>query len=541
MQREFSIFKIPENTKHILWLFLYFTGISLAIILSGYAFFSVNDDLTLWNFLTAGESGTLIMSYPLSALISTLYNYIPQVQWYSLILFIYMLVINMLFAFYIPKLHDKYVKVFSIFIATIILIKVWMGMTITLLTLLLIALSAPLIRNHQVSFWSLLLLASFLRNEIIVSILPLLIIAYLLLFRKRSLTQKKVISILILFSAILLNHFSPSLDSEYKEWLHYNSARTYFQDLKGPEKKNIFSEDEKTIFHARWNQDTTLLPTEKVIQAAGSKIDVITNKFSKLTIKDILITLYHHKLLIFLILITMYIIYKEQKYITKVLYASYPIALFPLLFIRDLDRVTFPLIILWSILLFIKLLKDQKITLLKSFLFISIFILIVELPAAAVRVLKKHEYETLKNEFVHLMDKYPMKYEPALVCPRSFDRNIGAVLREYRLFDESQWISYNNQDGFSPGGWAVRHPYFYKAHNISFKDETRKYKTFYEFLIDENTAFIGSKISDSTTNNVILGMYDKKYINQENCHHEIKVLDESEHFSITQIIKKCGK
>ena len=84
-----------------------------------------------------------------------------------------------------------------------------------------------------------------------------------------------------------------------------------------------------------------------------------------------------------------------------------------------------------------------------------------------------------------------------------------------------------------------RHSYFYRTHDISFKEERRKYKTFYEFLIDENTGFIGSKIGNPAMSSAILKMYDEKYVHEENCHHEIKVLDESEHFSITQIIKKC--
>ncbi len=130
-----------------------------------------------------------------------------------------------------------------------------------------------------------------------------------------------------------------------------------------------------------------------------------------------------------------------------------------------------------------------------------------------------------------------MKYEPALGFPRSFQDTI-IVLKQNRLFYESQWI----QDGsMLLAGWASRHPYFYKSHDISFKGEKRKYKTFYEFLMDENTGFIGSKISDPITNSSILKMYDKKYPLERDCHHVIKTLDESEHFSITQIIKKCEK
>lgn len=537
MQKEHLLFQTQENTKYMLWLFFYFTVISLAIVLSGYSLFSANDDLSLWNFLIAKEGGTLIMSDVLSILISTLYDFIPQIQWYSLTLYIYMSVISLLFAFYIAKLKDKHLKIILILLGTIILIHTWMSITITLVTLLLIVLSVPLIRNHQVGFWALLLLASFLRTDIIISTLPLLVIAYLLLFKKESLTKKKTITIFILFGAILFNYFSPALDNEYSEWLRYNKARTYFTDLNGVDEKNVLSEDEKILVYTWWQQDEILLPTEKVIQAAGSKIDVIVNRFSKLTIKNILGLLYRHPLLIFLILMTIYIVYKEPKNIPRALYILFAIGLLTLLLIRDLDRVTFPLIILWSILLFIKLLKDQEYTILKGFLSIAALILIVELPRD--RVLKSQDNDKLKDEFVYLMNKYPMKYEPALGFPRSFGRESGIALKQNRLFDEDQWISYNNPSGLLPSGWIVRNSYFYRTRDISFKGEKRKHKTFYEFLIDENTGFIGSKTSDSSMNNTILRMYDKQYISQKNCHHEIKVLDESKHFSITQIFIEC--
>ncbi len=533
-----TFFKIDIKIQSVLVLFLYFTAVSLSIILSGYTFLGSNDGLNLLAFLVDGESRTLIMSYPLSTLISTLYDKVPQVQWYSITIFIYMSVISVLFSIYITKLKDKHLQIILILLSTVILIHAWLGITITLMTLLLIVLAVPLIRDHQVAFWSLFLLASFLRMNIIVSILPLLVITYLLLFKKASLTIKKVIVILILLSAVLFNYISPSLDHEYKEWLQYSKARAYFIDLNGIDKKDILSEDEKIITHTWWVQDEVLLPTEKVIQASGSKTDVIINRFTHLTTNNTLGIFYRHKLLIFLFLITMYIIYyKEQKISPRILYVLFVIGLFTLFIVRDTWRVTFPLVMLWSILIFLKLFKDQKITLLKSFLLIAALIWIIELPIR--RIIHNQENENLKNEFIHLAKIHPtMTYEIPYSFPRDYDSNLGAVLSQNHFFNEGQWVSVDNDKLLLPS-WIIRHPYFYKSYEISTKEEKRKYKTYYEFLMDGNTGFIGSKRTDSLLNTAILKMYDKHYPVQEDCHHAVKVIDELEHFSITQIIEKC--
>lgn len=531
-------FNTDTNIQSILFLFLYFTAVSLTMILSEYTFLGSNDGLNLLAFLVDGESRTLIMSYPLSILISTLYDNMPNVQWYSITIFIYMSVISVLFSIYIAKLKDKYLKITLILLSTIILIHAWLGITITLMTLLLIVLAVPLIRDHQIAFWSLILLASFLRINIMVSILPLLVITYLLLFNKESLTIKKVILILILLSAVLFNKFSPSLDHEYKEWLQYTKARTYFIDLNGQDKKNILSENEKIISFTWWVQDEILLPTEKVIQASGSSIDVITDRYTKLNIKDILGIFYHHKLFIFLTLLTIYIVFKEQKNRVRTLYLIFPMGLFTLLIIRDVDRVTFPLVLLWSMLIVLKLFKDQKITLLKSFLLIAALVLLVELPVS--RIIHYQDRENLKKEFLDLTNKYSMKYEIPYSFPRDYDSNLGKVLNQNHFFNEGQWVSVANDKLLLPS-WIIRHPYFYKSYDISTKDEKRKYKTYYEFLMNENTGFIGSKRSDSLINTTILKMYDKHYFVQKDCHHMIKTVDESEHFSITKIIEKCEK
>ena len=221
------LLKTDTNMQNVLVLFLYFTTVSVVMITSGYTYLNDNDDLILWSLLTTGEPRTLIMSYPLSIVLSTLYNYFPQVEWYSLMVFFYLSLISLLFSFYISLLNDKYLKILSILIGTIILIHVWLQVSVTLLTLLLIVVSIPLVRKHQVIFWILVVIASFLRVGIIFSLSPILFLAYLLLFEKKYLTLKQIFTILALSIVILFNYISPSFNKEYTEWMQYNKARAF--------------------------------------------------------------------------------------------------------------------------------------------------------------------------------------------------------------------------------------------------------------------------------------------------------------------------
>jgi hypothetical protein len=530
-----------NNKKIILLLFLYFTAISFFMIVSKYTFINDNDDLILWSLLVDGEPKTLIMSYPLSLLMTSLYDHFPHMQWYSLIVFFYISLISLLFSYYISTLNDKYVKALSILLATLILIHIWLQVSVTILTLLLVAVSIPLVRKHQVVFWILLLTASFLRTGIIISLLPLFAIAYFLLYEKKYLTYKKAFIILVLGSLTMFNYISMSFDKEYNEWRRYNAARSYFVDYGGIDTKGILSEGEKSILYIWWAQDDVLVPTEKVIKASGTLKNVIIERLSEMlhspveAARFLYKTERNHKLLIFIILITLYIIYKEQSNFYRAVYLLFMFGFFGLTLIRDNDRGVFPIIVLWSVLIFLKLLEKKEIVLLKSFLFAAVLITAVNLPVE--RIQNRAINEKLRFEFVQLIDSYPMKYEVSSSFPRIL-KDVGVVFVQSHIFFEKYWI-HIGRDRILLSAWIARHPYFYKTHNISFKDKKRKYENFYEFLMDDNTGFIGSKIISSKINSTILAMYDRKRPHPQGCHHSIKVLRETEHFSIVQLILNC--
>lgn len=383
----------------------------------------------------------------------------------------------------------------------------------------------------------------FLRIGILVSLLPLFGIVYVLLFNKKSMTYRNYILIFVLFCSIVFNFISPNLNKEYKEWLQYNKARTYFVDLKGYPKKNTLSQDETFLARNWWAEDDTLLSTEKVISTART-VPIATvqalyksTKSFKHFVHVIIDKIYTHKLIIFLVIFTLYLIYKESKIYNKVFYLIFMVGFFLVIILRDHDRVTFPIMILWSILVFLKLYEQQTNLFSKIFLFVTIPMLIDALPIN--RIVNKDQNEKLKTEFIQLTQKYPqMKYEVSTVFPRLWLSDIDEVFKQSHLFDEGRWM-HCTRNSIMLSSWIARHPYFYKFHNISFKEQKRKYNSYYEFLLDKNTGFIGTIKPEEQINNTILKMYDEKHSDQENCHHSIKVLCESEHFSLTQLTKKC--
>ncbi len=532
---------LSHSEYKIILLFLYFTAIIVLLSLSGYTFLEDLDEAILQGFLSQGEPRTLTMSYPLSLLLSFLYSIAPTFSWYSIVILSYSLLISLLMAIYIQKLeYNKYFKISFFIISTLLLVYILFNVSITLITLLLIALSMPLIRNHPVSFWALLLLASFLRTEIIISLLPLLIIAYLLLFKKNAFTQKKLLVVLMFFSMVLVNYFSPSLNGEYREWLQFNKARTYFNDAKGLDKNNILTKDEQSLAHTWWIHDPALYPADKIIQAAGSKSDAILNKLLK---KNILKTTlgkgYYNPILILFALLTFYMIYLEKNNLRKSYYFLFGLGFLVLILVRDVERVTLPLTVLWGILLYFGLLNKNKTILLKGLFFFSILYLFVKIPWSYITDYQQNEQ--LVNEFKEITNRNEMKLEHSIGFPTSMDF-IPQVFEQNHLLQEKKWVTFDNT--LLPASWLAMHPFFFESHDISFKNMERKYSSYYEYLIDDHTGIIGSKektIIDKFLTKNLLRMYDEKFENNNSCYHKVEIVDQSKNFIISRIVKKCEK
>ena len=515
-------------------LFLVFTLFSVVLIKLNLSYLGTIDDPYLREFLYNGENRTLIMSYPLSSVLVYLYGHFPQVQWLSWTFFLYMEAAIALYAYYISRMENRGIRISMILFGFVVLLFAWMNITITLLTLLLIVLAMPLVKRHQIAFWAFFLFASLLRDTIVLSVLPLLAVGYAMFFDRKYFTKKRFVAVSFLVLAVAANIYSPKLDGAYQNWLDFYHARVYFTDLHGKDEKGIMSESENLIANSWYAQDESLLPSKKIMAAAGSELDVVVYRLTHMKLRHVLSELYHHKILLILLLVTFYLLfYAQMSRRKKVLYVVYIIGFFTLLFIRDVNRVTYPLIFLWMIFLVNDLLKLGKTKEIYAMFFAATVALIIDLPIYN----RMHQPKALEHEheLVELMKKHDYMYEPGLGFPVKVNSAFVDALSQNRMFDEENWIS----NYILPAGWMSRHPFFYRSHNIG-KGSGGKYAAYYDYLISAESAFVGSKDMDEEMNAKILDMYDKLYGENGRCHHEVVLVDESKNFSLVKVKRVCS-
>jgi len=536
-----SIFTEDQFKKNdFIIIFLFFTSIILFLSLTGYTFLGVQDEVQLQSTLAAGDPRNYMMSYPLSILVSFLYTKLPAIPWYSILMLLYISLISLLMAIYIARSNnDKFLKYILLSLFTLILILILFDVTVTLISVMLIVFAVPLIRNHQIYFWILLFLASLLRVEMILNISPLILLVYLTLVRKTSFNAKSTLLMLFLLAAMSLNYISSSFDKEYKEWLTFQKARIYFNDKKGTNKKNILTNDEFQLAHSWWICDPDIYPVDKIMKAAGSNVDVIRDVvLTKYGIKRALNKVYQNKILLVLILLTLYILYLEKNNLRRGYYILFTIGFFSLILVKDQQRTTLPVVMLWSMILVLTLLKNHKDTVLKIFLFFVIVHTVMETPWEKVTNYKQNEQ--LVSEFKNLVKRNGnMKLEPPSGFTASW-KLTQTVLEQNHLLYEKDDVDFNHHLVLAQ--WFTMHPIFFEQHDITFKNTKRKFNTYYEYLLDVNTGIIGSK--DRITINPFLAenllrMYDEKFAVELACHHKIKIVDESEHFIVKQIVKEC--
>lgn len=531
-----------KNTEFVI-IFLFFISIILGLSLSGYTFLGTQSEIQLQSTLSLGTPRNFMMSYPLSIFVSILYTNVPGVPWYSVVMLLYIVLISFIMALYVAKVdYGKYVKFLLFTLFTALLIFMLFETSITLLTMLLIVFSIPLIRGHQAYFWFLLFLASLLREEIIFSLLPLVILSYMIRIKKTSFTKKNLLLAVFFAVVILSNHLSVSLDKEYKEWVDFTKSRMYFTDLSGTDKHHILTKDEFELSRTWWLCDLDLYPVKKISQAAGSILDILQEKVTRHGfIRHLAGKIYHNKLLALLLLLTIYMIYLEKNNLRRGYYILFAIGFLTLIIVKDVQRTTFPLMLMWSTILFLGFLEKRKDFMMKGLLFVLLFFISIDIPWT--KVTDYHKNEQLVAEFKELINRNNMQLEMPAGFMASWDFSAN-VLKQGHLLMEKDWVDYNRYLLLS--GWFTMHPFFFEQHNISFKNVKRKYNSYYEYLLDSNTGIIGDlegkkHIRPFLANN-LLRLYDEKFIKKgSGCYHKVKIVDQSEHFAIRQIVKVCDK
>ena len=540
VRNNFLPFQLSKKSEFILTI-LFFTAIIILFTFTNHTFLGIQDEVQLQATLSAGDPKNYDTSYPLALLAGMLYKNFPDISWYSVIMLSYIWIIAILMAIYIvvPDYKNRFFKYSLFILALFMTIYMLIATEGTFLTLMLVIAAIPLIRKHQAWFWFFLWLASFLREELIVSVAPLYILAYLLSVKKSSFSKKNIAIIVLFASGIAFNHLSPALDKEYSKWLEFTKARLYFTDLTGMDEKHILTKDEYELAKTWWICDTELYPVDKIPLAAGSTLDAVKDKifYEKELPRRIFAIPYHHPIIILLALLTLYLIYDEKSNIRRGYFLLFGIGFVLLLLVKDVERVTFPLLLLWWMIVILEFIRNGRNKLLN--ISIPIVILFVLSQTPWFKLIDYQQNEALVKEFKAILKKNKMQLEISSGFTASWDY-LTTVLKQNHLMDEKNWVDYNNDLLLS--GWFTQHPLCLKQHNISFEGVKRKYDRYYDWLLAPDTGIIGAKgetkhIRPFLANN-LLRMYDEK-LAEPGCRHEVKTVDESEHFIIHQIIKVC--
>ncbi len=529
---------IPEH----LYYFALFAALSLFYILYGYASLGTNDDWALWGILHAkGIYGTLIMSYPLSYLISHLYDLFPQVQWYSTTLALVIAVNFYVIAHYIATERSILLKVTLLVFALLWLTYLWFNLTVTILTVTTMISAVGLLSRNLLLSFAFVLLASLLRIDIMIITLPYYAVAYFILRTSLRMRKKELLGLLLLLLTVAASLFMQQQDRPYNEWRKFNNARAAIVDmgiLDVP--KGYFSPEERFCITAGWWQDKALLPTEKVVATTPKFTRILQNNIEKIHLLHFIKT-YKFKewlwLLLAVSLVLMAIHFRNRRVFFIPVFAAGVVLL---LITRDVERVTIPMIILWAYILFEALRPYNVLRILFGVLFTWIM-LTYESPLLTYRYFK--ENTALLNEAHRLIAKSGKVCEVSINFPTHPANTLNTLFLANYLFHEPDWMQLGSGE-ILPRGWLARHPFFYQSHQIATETHPRrKFKDYHAYLVDEGTVFFGSRylVLDRPFKVYLLKAYDKKYLkSRPECRHRVRLIETSEHFGISQIYIDCN-
>jgi len=527
-------------SEHLFYFFM-FIIISFLYIVNGYASLAINDDWALRGMLVAkGIYNTFMMSYPLSFLVSHLYDFLPSFQWYSVLISLVMGVNFYLWAQYIEK-NTSYIQKTILFTLAILWLSfLWFNMSITILTVTTMLSAVGMIRTNLLVSFTLIFLASLLRTDIMIMLIPYYLVSYFILRDALSLNKKELFSIALLIILVASPLVIQKQDRFYTDWLAFNKARSSIVDIgvMGVE-KDFFTPEEWFCAEIGWWQDKELLPTKKVVAATPTLTNIIQSYIPKI---DLLHFIKHYKFKhwFWLLLATslLVMIFNARKKRVVMMVPLLVIGVVLLLILRDVERVTVPLIMLWAYVMFesLKSYRSISIILLLSFTYIFYYYSSSQLGYRYFQ-----ENMALQKEARQLLAKSNKSCEVSNAYPTAFSHELNIVFQANYLFHENSWLRLDDKE-ILPGGWLSRGKYFYITHHLSDSYIKRRYPTYHDYLIDDKTAFFGSRrLVKSKSYDTLLNAYDKRYLKKKpNCKHKTFIVDESKHFSISQIRVDCN-
>ena len=524
--------------------FAFFMMVSLYYVLNGYAVLGTNDDWALWGMLQyKGIYGTLIMSYPMSFFISKLYDIFPAFPWYSTLLATIIGINFYLISCYIKRV-DSYLQAILLLALSFLLISYfWFNVTITGLTALTMVTSIGLINKDLKLSLVVMFLAFLLRSDIMFIFVPFYIVSYLILRERLKPKKDELITLGAVIVLIAMALYVQRQDTFYMEWLTFNKARSAIVDLAILNvDKNYFTPIEKFCYQVGWFQDPQLLSTAKLTTTLPSLSEVFAHNIQKIDLMNFIL---HYKfrywlwLLLGTTAIALLVGLKQKRVFFIVLLVA---GIILLLITRDVERVTIPIIILWSYILF-EILKQHKVV---STLFLALFLYFFYLyfipQWTKIDDTRIEAFKHLQKEANGLIKKSKKVCDISINFPTNPINELNIVFMANYLFEEDKWIKID-KGGVLPTGWLVRNRFFYETHDLSDTHTERKYKTYHDFLVDDDTAFFGSKsLTRSGSFKFLLKTYDKRYLkDRPNCKHKTKLIATSKHFGISQVQVVCKK
>ena len=520
--------------------FLLFVLVSLFYIMYGYASLGTNDDWALWGMLKAkGIYGTLIMSYPLSYIMSHLYDLFPRIPWYSVLIASIMAIHFYFLSIYIAKQDSLLRKLLMLIFALLWMTYIWFNASITILTVATMITAVGLLRDHFLLSIFFVFVASLLRLDIAIITLPYYIVAFFILRKTLHIKQSEAAGILITIFLIFSSVYIQNQDQSYTQWLKFNKARAAIVDMGILDvDKDYFTPNEQFCIAAGWWQDEELLPSDKIIATTPPLKKILQQNVKKLHFFDF-IKAYKFKEWLWLLLavsaIAILLNLRNRKGLF-LLFLSLGVLL--LLITRDVDRVTIPMIYMWAFILYETLRPYQKF----RTIFLLMFVVILyyyESPLLGYRYYK--ENTALQKEAQELIKKSAKVYDVSINYPTAYSNELTTIFIANYLFHEDNWMPLNDKE-ILPGGWLSRHPFFYQSHHISDTKTKRKYTSYRDFLVDKDTAFFGGKflVKDKSFKVNLLKKYDDLYLkNRPGCVHKTVIINQSKHFAISQIKVVC--
>jgi len=521
--------------------FIIFIIISSLYLFNGYASIETNDDWALRGMLTAKNIyGTLIMSYPLSYVVSHLYDFVPSFPWYSTLLTLVMALNFYLISLYIAK-NDHFIqKIILLILSVLWMTFLWFNMSITILTVTTMISAIGFIHKNLLISFVFVFIASLLRIDIMLIFIPFYAVSYFILRNPLRLNKNEILGLVFLLFLVISSLIIQKQDKSYSDWLAFNKARAAIADMGILNvKKDFFTKTERFCINISWWQDTALLSSEKIIKTTPSLSSIIQKNIQNFYIVPFVKNYKFKEWLWILLAASLILILLNFRNRKALFIPLFIIGTILLLITRDVERVTVPLIMMWAYIVY----ESTRSHRILNITFISLFTYIFySYIAGQLGYRYFNENTALLKEAHQLIKKSNKVCESSILYPTLISREVNAVFKANYLFHENNWLQLNDKE-ILPGGWLSRNKFFYISHNLSDAQTKRKYATYHDYLIDEKTAFFGSKqLRKSKSFQIfLLNTYDKLYLkDRPNCKHKIFIINESKHFSISQIRVDCN-